>query len=227
MIYFRNLRDYTLNARNIFFLSLMIVSSNWMALKASGNLKPDLKAPKRSLKTQELSKATSVGKFVALDCEMVEGETIEHMLARVSIVDFEGRSLYDAYVRPRQKVIDFRTNITGITQEILSRRGEPFKAVRARVIEILKDKIVVGHAVHHDFEALEIPQPAQEFIRDTCLYSALRPPNRKQTPSLRLLAEYWLDKQVQTGTHSSVEDARTCMILYKRFQLEWEKSLKQ
>jgi RNA exonuclease 4 len=198
-----------------------------MALKASGNLKPDPKSSKKHTVAVKSVKSTNASKFIALDCEMVEGETIEHMLARVSIVDYDGRSLYDAYVKPRQKVTDFRTNITGITQDILNRRGEPFKVVRSRVIEILKDKIVVGHAVHHDFEALEIIQPEPSGIRDTCLYSALRPPNRKQTPSLRLLAEYWLDKQVQTGTHSSVEDARTCMILYKRFQLEWEKSLKQ
>jgi RNA exonuclease 4 len=157
---------------------------------------------------------------------MVEGASIEHMLARVSIVDFEGRVLYDAYVKPREKVIDYRTAITGITKETLSRRGEAFKVVRARVLEILNGKVVVGHAIHHDFEALHIERPTESLVRDTCLFPRLRPPNRKQTPSLRLLAEYWLDKVVQTGSHSSVEDARTAMTLYKRFRTEWDESFK-
>ena len=206
----------------------MIISSNWLALKATGQLK---KSETKSygqahlVKKKCSSEKDSNSRFVALDCEMVEGTSVEHMLARVSIVDYEGRPVYDVFVRPRQKVVDYRTSITGLTKEILSRKGEAFKLVRAKVLEILKDKIVIGHAVHHDFEALEIDQPGDEFIRDTCLYPGLRPPSRKQTPSLRLLAEYWLDKQVQTGSHSSVEDARTCMILFKRFQSDWEKAL--
>ena len=206
----------------------MILSSNWIALKAKGAAEPMkrkrvvVQDNKENVKMMK----SSLPQFIAMDCEMVEGESIEHMLARVSLVDFEGRAVYDAYVRPRERVIDYRANITGLSQEVLHRRGEPFAKVRQRVLEYIKDKIVVGHAVHHDFEALGIPQPPFEKLRDTCLYSKLRPPKRKTTPSLRLLAEYWLDKKVQTDAHSSVEDARTAMMLYKRFQTEWEDSLK-
>jgi RNA exonuclease 4 len=206
----------------------MIISSNWMALKASGltTQKPIRKeaAPERKHPSQSRKKSDNE-KYVALDCEMVEGKSIEHMLARVSIVDFEGRVLYDAYVKPQEDVVDYRTSITGITKETLRRRGEPVKVVRSRVVEILKDKIVIGHAVHHDFEALDIPRPEDSNVRDTVTNSALRPPNRKQTPSLRLLSEYWLDKTVQEGSHSSIEDARTAMMLYKKFQDQWEASL--
>jgi len=206
----------------------MILSSNWLALKSKGAADPIKRKRINIVEMTETIKLVKVSnpQFIAMDCEMVEGESIEHMLARVSLVDFEGRAVYDAYVRPRESVIDFRTSITGLTKDILHRRGEPFQKVRQRVLEHIKGKIVVGHAVHHDFEALEIPQPPFDQLRDTCLFSTLRPPKRKTTPSLRLLAEYWLDKKVQTDAHSSVEDARTAMLLYKRFQTEWEDSLK-
>ena len=207
----------------------MILSSNWLAIKSKVVSEP---IKRKHIKTFDEEKPAKVARtekpqVIAMDCEMVEGESIEHMLARVSLVDFEGRAIYDAYVRPRELVIDYRTNITGLTKEILDRRGEPFGKVRQRVLEHLKGKVVVGHAVHHDFEAMGIPQPPFNQLRDTCLYSRLRPPKRKTTPSLRLLAEYWLDKKVQTDSHSSVEDARTAMMLYKRFQTEWEDSLQK
>jgi RNA exonuclease 4 len=155
---------------------------------------------------------------------MVEGETLEHMLARVSLVDFEGRTLYDAFVKPQERVIDYRTPITGIDADVLRKKGEPFATVRAKCTELMKGKVVVGHAVHHDFAALKLEHPA-EFIRDTSRFPPLRPPKRKSTPSLRLLAEYWLEKTMQTGAHSSIEDARTTMVLYKKFQKEWESNL--
>jgi RNA exonuclease 4 len=206
----------------------MIISSNWMALKANGlTAKKSIvkRFPPDDSKHKDPRRKSENQKYVALDCEMVEGKSIEHMLARVSIVDFEGRVVYDAYVKPREEVRDYRTSITGITMETLRRRGEPFQVVRSRVAGILKDKIVVGHALHHDFETLEIPRPDDQQIRDTCLNSALKPPNRKQTPSLRLLSEYWLDRKVQDGSHSSVEDARMAMLLFKKFKDQWEASL--
>lgn len=203
----------------------MLISSNWMTLKANGlTTKKAIAKPTHDASVKKISgqRKLDTTKYVALDCEMVEGASVEHMLARVSIVDYEGRVLYDAYVKPREEVTDYRTSITGLTKEILRRRGEQFEVVQKRVIEILKDKIVIGHAIHHDLEALDLPRPEDSRIRDTCLFPALRPPNRKQTPSLRLLCEYWLDKKVQDGAHSSVEDARVTMNLFKKFRVEWD-----
>ena len=54
-----------------------------------------------------------------MDCEMVgvgiNGE--EHMLARVSIVNTHGHVIYDKYVAPQEKVIDYRTAVSGIRPE--------------------------------------------------------------------------------------------------------------
>ncbi len=56
--------------------------------------------------------------LVALDCEMVKTE-FGMELARVSIVDAYGRVIYDRLVRPSHPVIDYLTDYSGITKEML------------------------------------------------------------------------------------------------------------
>lgn len=55
-------------------------------------------------------------KKIALDCEMVgvgfDGK--RHMLARVSIVNSHGHVVYDSFVAPQEKVVDYRTPVSGI-----------------------------------------------------------------------------------------------------------------
>lgn len=56
------------------------------------------------------------GKYIALDCEMVgvgvNGE--ESSLARVSIVNYHGAILLDEIVKQRERVVDYRTEWSGI-----------------------------------------------------------------------------------------------------------------
>jgi len=40
-------------------------------------------------------------------------------LARVSIVNYNGVVIYDKYVRPMERITDFRTEISGITSKLL------------------------------------------------------------------------------------------------------------
>lgn len=56
---------------------------------------------------------------MAIDCEMVgvgpDGE--DSILARVSIVNQFGKCIYDKYVKPTEKVTDYRTAVSGIRPE--------------------------------------------------------------------------------------------------------------
>ena len=58
----------------------------------------------------------SAGKCIALDCEMVgTGPTGDFsMLARCSIVNHHGNTLYDKYVAPMDVITDYRTAYSGI-----------------------------------------------------------------------------------------------------------------
>lgn len=58
-----------------------------------------------------------ITKKIALDCEMVgvgfDGK--QHMLARVSVVNSHGHVVYDSFVAPQEKVMDYRTPVSGVT----------------------------------------------------------------------------------------------------------------
>merc|ERR1711884_957688 len=95
--------------------------------------------------------------IVAIDCEMVGVGTagVRSVLARVSIVHAEGAVLMDRFVRPIEPVTDYRTHITGITAERLMRKDVlPEEEARTRASNLLKGRIVVGHALQNDFQVL-------------------------------------------------------------------------
>ena len=82
-----------------------------------------------------------IQKFIAMDCEMVGiGENgVNDMLARVSIVDQNGNVLLDKFVKPQEKVIDYRTKVSGIRPQNIE-NGEEFRKVQNEVVQLLQHK---------------------------------------------------------------------------------------
>ncbi|KAI0482006.1 ribonuclease H-like domain-containing protein [Xylariaceae sp. FL0804] len=164
------------------------------------------------------------GRFVALDCEMVgvgEGGR-DDALARVSVVDFHGRQVYDGLVRPRARVTDFRTRITGLAPAALLGDGaRAFDDVRRDVAALLRGRVVVGHAVRHDFAVLELSHP-KSATRDTAEFPGFKQYGHGKWPSLRSLAREILGAEIQNGHHSSVEDARATMMVFRRHKPEFD-----
>ncbi|KAJ3063763.1 3'-5' exonuclease, partial [Rhizoclosmatium hyalinum] len=173
---------------------------------------------------------TKVGKYLAIDCEMVgvghHGE--QSALARVSIVNFHGHPLLDTYVIPQERVTDYRTHVSGITPELLDPRKTPnvmkFDEVQKLVSDLIQDKIVVGHAIKNDFQALLLDHP-RRLVRDTSEFKQFKAMARGRKPALRKLAKQILNLDIQSGEHSSVEDARVTMMIYKKYRTEWESSI--
>ncbi|CAG8641003.1 257_t:CDS:2, partial [Scutellospora calospora] len=169
------------------------------------NIKQDLDV---SLKNKKLNHQSKIGKYISIDCEMVgvgpEGE--RSVLARVTIVNYHGVVILDKYVRPTEYVTDFRTDVSGITPKLLFKSYD-FKDVQLEVANIIKDRIVIGHALHHDFKTLMLDHP-RKMIRDTSIYEPFRKISRGKTPSLKRLAQEELGMIIQEGKHSSVEDAQ-------------------
>ncbi|NWH68418.1 AEN nuclease, partial [Geococcyx californianus] len=170
------------------------------------------------------------GKYVAIDCEMVgtgpKGRLSE--LARCSVVNYDGDVIYDKYVRPELPIVDYRTRWSGITKQHM-KRAIPFKVAQAEILKILKDKIVVGHAIHNDFQALKYFHP-KDRTRDTSRIPVLNHKAglpSKANVSLKSLARHLLQKKIQVGCkgHSSVEDAQTAMELYRLVEVQWETEL--
>lgn len=162
-----------------------------------------------------LSKDVEVGKYVSLDCEMVGvgPSGVHSALARVSIVNYNGEQVYDSFVKPKEVVTDWRTHVSGIRPGHME-IARSFEEVQSAVADILKDRIVVGHSLRRDFKTLLLDHPLRD-IRDTSHHA----PYRKLTggtPKLQLLASQLLGLEIQTGEHSSLEDARACMLLFRR-----------
>ncbi|KAF9419299.1 3'-5' exonuclease [Podila epigama] len=166
-----------------------------------------------------------IGKYIGIDCEMVGvgPEGVQSALARVSLVNFYGVTILDLYVRPVEFVTDFRTAVSGITPKHLVGAVE-FKDAQKQVADIIEGKIVVGHAVHNDFKALLLDHP-QRLIRDTSRYQPFRALAKGKTPSLKRLAQEILGIKIQEGSHSSVEDARITILLYRKHKEAWDSSL--
>ncbi|KAL2099600.1 hypothetical protein ACEWY4_003994 [Coilia grayii] len=164
---------------------------------------------------------------VAMDCEMVgvgtDGE--ESILARCSMVNQFGKCIYDKFVRPTEKVTDYRTEVSGIRPDDI-RDGEDFRQVQKEVAEILEGRVLVGHAIHNDLKVLLLDHPKKK-IRDTQKYKPFRKLVKSGRPSLKVLSREVLNVKVQQGEHSSVQDAQATMRLYTMVKKDWEKAVKE
>lgn len=166
--------------------------------------------------------------IVAIDCEMVgvlhPKQQIEcNMLARVSIVDYFDTILIDTLVAPQSPITNYRTKITGILPEHLI--GAPsFESVSYLVGNLLAGKIIVGHALENDFEALKLFYP-KKYVRDTAHWELFRYYNNGKSPSLKELSRNLLCKEIQIQNHDSIEDAFTALNIYKKYQFSWEREV--
>ncbi|KAK7919688.1 hypothetical protein WMY93_010972 [Mugilogobius chulae] len=167
-----------------------------------------------------------ITKVVAIDCEMVGvgpgGE--DSILARVSLVNQFGKCIYDKYVKPTEKVTDYRTHVSGIRPEDI-KDGENIDTVRKEVAEILRGRTVVGHAIHNDLKILLLDHPKKK-IRDTQKYEPFKKISKSGRPALRVLCREVLNVKVQQGEHSSIQDAQATMRLYTMVRKEWEAQIK-
>ncbi|KAK4185925.1 putative RNA exonuclease 4 [Podospora australis] len=162
---------------------------------------------------------SKLGKYLAIDCEMVGigpgGQ--ESALARVSLVDFTNAQIYDSYVLPQEKVTDWRTHVSGISPAKM-RLARPFAEVQGTVAGLLKGRVLVGHDVKHDLQCLELDHPAK-MIRDTAKFSGFKKYGNGPKPALRVLAKEILQlENFQGGQHSSIEDARVAMLLFRKYK---------
>jgi len=166
-----------------------------------------------------------VGKYLAIDCEMVgvgpEGST--SALARISLVNFHGQVIMDRYVRPVERIVDYRTEYSGIRPHHM-KEAVGIREVQDELCQLLEGKILVGHSLVNDFKVLFINHP-RRMTRDTAKYRPFRTLSKGKTPSLKRLAQEVLSLTIQTGEHDSVDDARVAMLLYRAHKDAWENYL--
>ncbi|KAJ4471493.1 ribonuclease H-like domain-containing protein [Lentinula aciculospora] len=165
------------------------------------------------------------GKYIAIDCEMVgvgiDGS--ESSLARVTLVNYHGAVQMDEFVRQRERVVDYRTQYSGIRESDM-KKAKPFDEIQKTVAELLQDRTLVGHAIHNDLKALLLSHP-WNLTRDTQHLAGKSKVVRSKYIALRKLVEQELGIIIQAGEHSSLVDARATMAVYRLHRKEWDKGL--
>ena len=157
----------------------------------------------------------------------------ESALARVCIVDWNHNVLYDTHVKVNQPVTDYRTFVSGIRKEDIESDGAvSFVECQHTVKQILQGKILVGHALKNDLNALEIYDHPWYDIRDTAKYEPFMKRLSKESTMLRPrklkdLSLTKLKREIQRDgeEHCPKEDACAALDLYKKARVKWEKAM--
>ena len=168
-----------------------------------------------------LDDSTALTRALAVDCEMVgvgpDGE--KSVLAQVSVVNESGNVVYTSYASTTKKVTDYRTRVSGILPRHME-DAPAFATVRAEVKRLLEGRVVVGHALENDFDALQLKHPP-ELVRDTAHWRPFLRMGRF-SKRLRHLARDHCGLKIQGGSHDPAEDARAAMYLYLKYKENWE-----
>ncbi|KAK6531218.1 3'-5' exonuclease [Arthrobotrys megalospora] len=170
------------------------------------------------------AKSSEAGRYIAIDCEMVGVGPPDHelsALARVSLVNYNGHCVLDTFVKPKERVTDWRTWVSGVSAKDMA-NAMTLEEAQKKVHDIIDGKILIGHAIHNDLEALFLSHPKRD-IRDTARHQPFRKIAKQKNPGLKRLAKEILGLDIQGAAHSSVEDARVTMMLYKKDKKEFEK----
>ena len=179
---------------------------------------------------------------IAIDCEMMRSN-IGEVLGRVSVVNYEGETIFDTFVCYPKPVNITNTDekFSGIDwKDIDPQNGaQPFPEVQAQLVELFWDRIVIGHDIQKDLKVISMdlpnhilwlqgaPRPtpttfSMEF-RDTQKYSRYRQyanHGAHQGPSLKNLSIKVLGRQIKQGRVSSVEDAVATMEVYRNAEAD-------
>nr|XP_023023250.1 putative exonuclease GOR [Leptinotarsa decemlineata] len=137
-------------------------------------------------------------------CYTVKGLEV----TRVTIVDSNGRCVYESYVIPLHEIVDYNTRFSGIkAEDIIRGPTKSLAKVQKDLMSfITTETILIGHVLENDLRALKIVDTAFTFPHDRGL------PYRR---SLKDLISEILQDDIQCSSkgHDSREDATACMRL--------------
>ncbi len=151
-----------------------------------------------------------------------------HALARTSIIRGsgmdEGVPFIDDYITIKEKVVDYLTSYSGITPEdldpqIAHQRGHnlvPLKIAYKKIWILLNLGCkFLGHGLKQDFRVINIHVPKSQVVDTSDIFFIKE---RLRKLSLQFLAHTLLKEDIQQETHDSIEDARTALRLYRKYQ---------
>ncbi|XP_044763898.1 putative exonuclease GOR [Coccinella septempunctata] len=134
-------------------------------------------------------------------------------LCRVTVLGFDGATVYDYFVQPEEEVVDYNTRFSGVTEsDVYGPKSKTFQQVQSHLLDFIdEDTILIGHALDNDLRVLKL---VHSKIVDTSLVF----PHERGFPfrnSLKQLMSVHRNKAIQTSDngHSPYEDALSCLEL--------------
>lgn len=157
---------------------------------------------------------TNRSPLYGVDCEMCHTTSGLNELTRISIVNENLETVYESMVRPDNKIIDYLTKFSGITEEMMKTVTKTLSEVQREVREILPDDaILVGQSLNCDLNAMRMMHP---YVIDTSVCFNLSGTRRSKTKLQKLALEF-LHENIQENAagHDSTEDSISCLKLVK------------
>lgn len=144
--------------------------------------------------------------LIAMDCEMYE-TTKGDELGRITILNYNGNILYDKYITTNNKILDYRTKYSGLTQELIS-NGISYNEAKQNILQIIgTNTTVVGHGLDNDLKVLKL------YITNIIDTSYLYINTDGYKVGLNVLCKKYLNYTIHQGYHDSIEDALCCLKL--------------
>ncbi|KAF9678538.1 hypothetical protein SADUNF_Sadunf07G0045200 [Salix dunnii] len=161
-------------------------------------------------KVRKKPKLLRCNKMLAVDCEMVLCKDGTDALVRVCVVDENLKVKLDELVNPCKPVEDYRTEITGVTAEILDGASSSIADIQISMKKLLsRGTILVGHSLYNDLEALKLDHAR---VIDT---SFIFKSSDGRSPSLNNLCKTVLGYELRKAgdPHNCLDDACAAMKL--------------
>uniref|UniRef100_A0A8B9MHB6 Exonuclease domain-containing protein n=1 Tax=Accipiter nisus TaxID=211598 RepID=A0A8B9MHB6_9AVES len=147
----------------------------------------------------------------ALDCETCY-TTHGLELIRVAVVNAKLQVVYDTFVKPDGKIVDYDKRLSGVTENDLKNTTTSLRGVQAILLNLFSaDTILIGHSLEDGLFALKL-------IHDRVVDTSVVFPHRQGLPHKRQLTSLVADylrkiRQDDVCGHNSREDAIACMEL--------------
>ena len=141
----------------------------------------------------------------------------------VSIVNYNLQTVFNSLLRPDGRQFKFiGTHIHGLrVRDVM--RAPPRAAQLAHIYNLLQPAILIGHSIEGDLKAIQYPYEACLYdiskcphVRDALINQHAIESGNFQKVSLKRMVGDLLGKIIQYGFHSSMEDAITTMMVFKK-----------
>lgn len=119
-----------------------------------------------------------------------------------------------------EPIVDYLTKYSGISPGDLDRSVSTHHLVTMKSAYIRLRSLVergvhfVGHGLKKDFQMINIMVPPNQIVDTVELFSL---PNQRKL-GLKFLSKHLLNLDIQQSNHDSIEDARTALHLYHKYQ---------